>query len=124
MNHTSTRFESKKKIEESDSIDELGNLVMKHLQKFDAFSKDEVEDLLQILGVQDDADYDFDSGVWLYNVGNGGEILEGGDRSFDKGLVVNVMPVYDTPIDEYGEYDSDIEPADRDEFCGLRRRGS
>jgi hypothetical protein len=115
-------YRDQKVIEESDDLGEIGDLVMEHLKKFDKFSKDEEADLLQIICIQDDADYDLDSDAWLYSVGNGGEVLEGGDKSFDRGLVVNVMPIYDTPISESGEYDPDVQPADHHEFCGIRRR--
>jgi hypothetical protein len=113
-------FRGKRRIEESDDLDELGRRVTEHLKAFITLSKTEEEDLLQIVCIQEDANYTLDSKKWLCNFG-GDEIYQG-DDSFDKGLVVNVMPVYDTPITDQGDYDPEsAEPADKYEFCGLRR---
>ena len=108
------------KIIESDDLDQIGDLVMQHLKEFSQLTKTEEQDLQQIFCIQEDADYDLDREKWLYYIGNSGEI-SGGDDSFDGGLIVNVMPVYNTPITEQGSYDSDVQPADEHEFCGLRR---
>jgi len=94
--------------------------LMKTLVPALKLNEGEAADIAQILQIQDDADYVLDRDVWVYEVGNGGEILA--EESAENVLLVNVYPFYNTTVemDHDAGTAGDDDCVERHEFCGLR----
>jgi hypothetical protein len=104
-------------------LDSLASQVLLILKKEVPVNQDEEDDLRTILCVDDETEWNFDEDVWMYRIGWAGEIPDA-DDSFDNGIAASVMPIYNTTIEVIGCGDYADDPADSDEFGGLRRPSS
>jgi len=110
-----------------DSRDYLEELLKKTCKE------DELEDVMMIAHIQEDADYWFRESKeheWLTSLGEMGEVRWDGSedevlKKFKGALVITVTPYYEQNIDltvtPYGApIDEEDEAADHHEFCGVR----
>ena len=110
-----------------DSRDYLEELLKKICKE------DELEDVMMISHIQEDADYWFresEEYEWITSLGEMSEVRWDGSedealRKFKGALAITVTPYYETNLDltalPYGEpLDDEDEPADHHEFCGVR----
>ena len=110
-----------------DSRDYLEELLKKTCKE------DELEDVMMIAHIQEDADYWFresEEYEWITSLGDQHFIQWTGSedeylRKFKGALAITVTPFYETNLDltalPYGEpLDDEDEPADHHEFCGVR----
>jgi hypothetical protein len=110
-----------------DSRDYLEELLKKTCKE------DELEDVMMIAHIQEDADYWFresEEHEWITSLGEMSEVRWDGSedealRKFKGALAITVTPYYEQNIDltatPYGEpLDGEDEAADHHEFCGVR----
>ena len=110
-----------------DSRDYLEELLKKTCKE------DELEDVMMIAHIQEDADYWFresEEHEWLTSLGEMGEVRWDGSadealKKFQGALAISVTPYYEQNIDLTAlpcgaPLDDEDEPADHHEFCGVR----
>jgi hypothetical protein len=106
-------------IAEGDDIEPVAQQALDLAKGRLALSDGELSELLPILCIDEDADYDLDEVRWQYSVGNCGEVRLG--PSFAGGVIINVTPYYKATISlegKWGEATGDADCAEGHEFCG------
>jgi hypothetical protein len=109
-------------IADGNDLDDVAERVLQKAQVELSLSAAEMEQLLFVLTVQDDAEYCINKKRWKFKLGSDEVALS---DIFKGALIVNVTPFYNTEIKAIapcGEADDDA-LEDDDEFCGALRAG-